>query len=542
MSLYEDRDGCLWIGTSNGISCYDGERFTTFTRADGLPHEIVTAITQTEDGTLWFGTEGGGVCCYDGRVFQTIQMPEEGWNVVYVVHQDRRGRIWFGTLGGLVRYTPHREPPEVVVTEVVADRTYAVGKPAFIEVPTTAGRIGFRFRGRSSTQRASRLVYRYRLKGYEEHWHQTRERWVDYPPLAPGDYAFCVQAVDCDLNYSEVVQVRLTVILDPRIVGLTEALRSSGVSEEFVGRSAALRKVLTQIQEVTPTDLTVLISGETGTGKGLVARAMHGLSARREGPFIQVNCGALPEGLVESELFGHEKGAFTGAISRKLGKVELAEGGTLFLDEIGDLALSAQAKLVQFLEAPIFEHVGGTETLRADVRVIAATNRDLEQMVSEERFREDLYFRLHAFPIRVPPLRERREDIPLLVRYFAERFARHLNRPVPGIDPAAMECLQRYAWPGNVRQLEHLVQRAVLSCKHDTIRVEDVPEVLSKDERSPEKRTFVSLEEHERRYLEEALKATDGVIYGARVAAQLLGMHPEKLRARMKKHGLRRPG
>ncbi|RKY58501.1 MAG: hypothetical protein DRP95_05895, partial [Candidatus Latescibacterota bacterium] len=350
LSLYEDRDGVLWISTTQGVSSYDGKKFRTFTREDGLPHEVVTAITQTDDGKMWFGTEGGGVCCYDGKVLQTIKIPEDPYNVVYAVHQDRTGRIWFGTGGGLVRYSPLEEPPEVAVTEMLADRRYDVSGRDAVEVPTTAGRISFRFRGRSPTQRASGLVYRYRLEGYDDDWRQTNDTQVDYPPLRPGKYLFCVQAVDCDLNYSDVAEVALRVVEDPRIVGLTEALRSSGASNEFVGKSSALREVLSQVYRVAPTELTVLILGETGTGKGLVARAVHGLSTRRGGPFIQINCGAIPEGLVESELFGHERGAFTGAVSKKLGKVELAEGGTLFFDEIGDLALSAQAKLLRLLE------------------------------------------------------------------------------------------------------------------------------------------------------------------------------------------------
>ena len=356
---------------------------------------------------------------------------------------------------------------------------------------------------------------------------------MDYPTLPPGTYCFCVQAVDCDLNYSEVAEIPLMVTPDPRIVGLTEALRSSGVSEEFVGKSAALRRVLTRVQEVARTDLTVLILGETGTGKGLVARAIHGLSARKEGPFIQVNCGALPEGLVESELFGHEKGAFTGAVSRKLGKVELAEGGTLFLDEIGDLAWSAQVKLLRLLEERTFERVGGTETLRADVRVLAATNRELEQMVREGGFRGDLYFRLRAFPVWVPPLRERREDIPLLAAYFLARMASHLSKAVEGFTSEALSALQAYAWPGNVRELEHVVQWTVVVCGGREIGAEEIEVEFGGVGGGMEE--VVSLEEHERRYIRRVLKRTGGKIRGADGAAALLGVPESTLRSRMKR-------
>jgi DNA-binding NtrC family response regulator len=548
LALYEDREGGLWIGTSAGLCRYDGAQFTTFTPAGGLPHEIVTVITQTEDGTLWFGTEGGGVCHYDGQVFQVITIPgEPGLNDIRAIYQDRHRQIWLGTASGLVRYTPKRMPPEVAVTGVIADRTYTAAN--VIEIPTTVGRISVCFRGWSPIERASHLIYRYRLEGYDEEWRQTRERQVDYVSLPPGRYRFAVQAVDSDLNYSGITEVLLTVVPDPRIVGLTEALQASGTPGEFIGTSSALQHVLAQIQMVARTDLTVLILGETGTGKGLIARAIHGLSARQEGPFIPVNCGAIPEGLVESELFGHEKGAFTGAVSRRLGRVELAAGGTLFLDEIGDMPLAAQVKLLQFLEERTFERVGGEKILHADVRVLAATNRDLKRMMVEGRFREDLYFRLQTFPLRVPPLRERHGDILALVQYFVERFARHLNRPVPRITPAVLEHLQAYSWPGNVRELEHLVQRAALLCRDGTIGVEDIAGMLGGERpSSDDDSVFLSpaeqkwrREEQEHRHLEEVLKATGWVIYGPRGAAQRLGLHPEKLRARMKKYGLHRP-
>ena len=539
-ALCEDQEGHLWIGATQGVSRYDGERFVTFTQADGLPDGIVRAIAQTQDSKVWFGSDGGDICCYDGQVFQVIRVPENaGCNTFRTIYQDHAGQIWLGTSGGLVRYTPQQIPPEVLITRVVADRTYEVTET--IEIPTTIGRIGFCFQGKSPVDLTSRLVYRYRLDGYDQDWQQTRATQVDYPQLPPGEYGFCVQAVDTGLNYSEVRKIPISVVSDPRVAGLTEALRVGGGPGEFVGESTALHRVLSQIREVARTNLTVLITGETGTGKGLVARAIHGMSDQRDGPFIPVNCGAIPEGLVESELFGHEKGAFTGAASRKLGKVELAEGGTLFLDEIGDLPLSAQAKLLRFLEDRTFERVGGERTLEVNVRVIAATNRDLERMVSEEGFREDLYYRLHTFVIQVPPLRERREDVPLLVRYFAERFAGHLNRPVPEIDVGAMKHLQRYRWPGNVRELEHQVQRAVLSCRDNIIRVEDMLVGEIQGERSSESGAFLPLEEQEKRHIERALEAAGWVIYGERGAARLLGIHPENLRVRIRKHGLRRP-
>ena len=283
-----------------------------------------------------------------------------------------------------------------------------------------------------------------------------------------------------------------------------------------------------------------------GTGEGvsrydgLAARTVHGLSRRTAGPFIPVNCGAIPEGLVESELFGHEKGAFTGAVSRKLGKIELAEGGTLFLDEIGDLAPEAQAKLLHVLEERTFERVGGTETLRVDVRVIAATNRDLRGMVDAGTFREDLYFRLQEFVVELPPLRQRMEDIPQLASYFMERMAGHLDKEVTDLTPEALAALRAHSWPGNIRELEHTVRRAVIQCRGSVIRAEEIVlELREAEETSPEE--IVPLEEYERRYMRRVLEQTGWVVKGTRGAAALLGLHEGTLRSRMRKLGIKRP-
>jgi len=288
-------------------------------------------------------------------------------------------------------------------------------------------------------------------------------------------------------------------------------------------------------------DLTVLILGETGTGKGLAARTVHELSTRASGPFVQVHCGAIPETLVESELFGHEKGAFTGAISRKLGKVELAKGGTLFLDEIGDMPLESQVKLLELLEERTFERVGGTETLQADVRILAATNRNLQQMVEAGTFRDDLYFRLQVFPVQLPPLRERREDIPLLAIYFMQRMAAHLNKAqVTQLTPQALSVLRAHDWPGNVRELEHAVSRAVVVCPGPAIRAEDIALGWGAVEERPGAE-IIPLAEHERRYIRKVLEQTGWAIKGPRGAATLLGMPSSTLYDRMRKLGIVRP-
>ena len=542
LSLCEDRDGCLWIGTSEGLSSYNGRYFVSFTQANGLPCEIVTAVFQAEDGTLWIGTEGGGICCYDGKVFQVIQVPgDPARNVIRQVHQGRCGRLWFATEGGLIQYSPRQICPEATITEVTADRTYAA--PMEVQFPTTVGRISFSFAGKSPIELASYLVYRYRLHGFDSEWRQTREMQVEYLQLKPGEYTFSVQAVDRDLNYSETAQVKLGVTEDPRIEALNEALRSGGAAKgEFIGESGALKEVKTQIQEVAWTDFTVLVLGETGTGKGLAALAVHELSERKDKPLIHVNCGALPSELVDSELFGHEKGAFTGAVSRRLGRFELADEGTIFLDEIGDLPLESQTRLLRVLQDRCFERVGGTQTIFIDVRVVAATNRDLVQAVREEFFRAELYYRLNVFPIQIPPLRERREDIPLLATYFVQQFAAHLHQMPPRISNESMRLLLAYNWPGNVRELEHTLQRAVILAKEGEIQAEHIGlGPAAADVIGAQDIAILPLEEYERRYLARVLDHTDGVIHGKQGAAVLLGMKPTTLRSRMERLGLQKP-
>ena len=250
---------------------------------------------------------------------------------------------------------------------------------------------------------------------------------------------------------------------------LKEEFASRRGLPEIVGSAPALRQALQAVQRAAASDTTVLLEGESGTGKELFARAVHALSPRRDAPFVAINCAAIPEGLLETELFGHEKGAFTGAAGRKLGKFEVADRGTIFLDEIGDLSLPLQAKVLRALEERTFERVGGTATIRVDVRVVAATNRHLRSAVADKRFREDLYFRLSIFPVTVPPLRERAEDIPLLARHFVERFCREMGKPVMAFAESAGDALRTYPWPGNVRELQNCIERAVILSDGDRI-------------------------------------------------------------------------
>ena len=254
-------------------------------------------------------------------------------------------------------------------------------------------------------------------------------------------------------------------------VYLQDEIRSDQLFEDIVGGSAALRRVLKEIETVAPTGSTVLITGETGSGKELVARAIHQLSERRDGAFVKLNCAAIPTGLLESELFGHERGAFTGAIAQRIGRFELANQGTVFLDEIGEIPLELQPKLLRVLQEREFERLGGTRTLRSDARLIAATNRDLGQLVDQQKFRSDLFYRLNVFPVHVPPLRDRREDIPMLVRHFAQQFARRMKRTIETIPVETMQALSRYDWPGNIRELQNLIERAVILSPGPTLFV-----------------------------------------------------------------------
>src|SRR5215470_6359035 len=274
--------------------------------------------------------------------------------------------------------------------------------------------------------------------------------------------------------------------------------------EQIIGRSAGLRRVLQQVEVVAPTDSGVLIHGETGTGKELIAQAIHNRSGRRDRPLIKVNCAAIPSGLLESELFGHEKGAFTGAIMRKPGRFELADKGTLFLDEVGDIPLELQAKLLRVLQEREFERLGSTRTQKVDVRVIAATHRDLKQMVAEGTFRSDLYYRLHVFPLTIPPLRDRREDIPLIVRHFVDKYCQQMNRHIETISSRTMEVLTNYAWPGNVRELQNFIERAVILSLGTSLRAP--LEELTQEEVYTSQPHLSTLEEMEREHVIRALK------------------------------------
>jgi formate hydrogenlyase transcriptional activator len=346
-------------------------------------------------------------------------------------------------------------------------------------------------------------------------------------------------AVENALAFDEIEALRDQ--LHQEKVYLEEEVRTEQNFGQIVGESAALRRILMQVEAVAPTDSTALILGETGTGKELIARALHDLSPRRDRTFVKLNCAAIPTGLLESELFGHEKGAFTGAIAQKVGRFELAHRGTLFLDEVGDIPPELQPKLLRALQEQEFERLGSTRTVRVDVRLVAATNRDLAQMVADRHFRNDLYYRLNVFPVVLPPLRERREDIPMLARHFVQRFARRMGRRIESIPAPVLDALVHYPWPGNVRELENVVERAVILSPGPSLRIPlgDLRPAATQAQASA--RELITLADAEREHILGALHETGGVVGGPKGAAIRLGMKRSTLQKKMQKLGISRP-
>lgn len=384
---------------------------------------------------------------------------------------------------------------------------------------------------------------------------QQRNRYSDedagFLKEVANQVALAVQNMQ---SYQEIDGLKAR--LEKENVYLREELHAEHNFEEIVGNSPALLKALHAVEQVAPTDSTVLIYGETGTGKELVARAIHSRSSRNGRALVSVNCSAISAGLVESELFGHMKGAFTGALERRIGRFELANGGTIFLDEIGELCLETQVKLLRVLQEHEFEPVGSSHPLRVDVRVIAATNRNLGEAVQAGRFRSDLFYRLNVFPIELPPLRERRSDIPQLVAFCLSQFSKRLGKKIDGVSRESMENLVNYPWPGNIRELHNVIERAIIVSAHPTLRLDrdlmpvaaaakgieapeaDSPEDRQADLKSP--KPFLTLDEVERNHIFAALQHAGGVVDGPKGAAKILNLHPNTLRHRMDKLGIKR--
>jgi two-component system response regulator HydG len=354
---------------------------------------------------------------------------------------------------------------------------------------------------------------------------------------------------DCTCNFEEIDSagliltqaagvIKRAILQEEEILDLQSRLESNAEFGGIVGKDPKMQIVYKLIEDIAPTDATVLIEGESGTGKELVARAIHQLSPRKDKPFVVINCSAYPATLLESELFGHERGAFTGAIRQKLGRFEQADGGTVFLDEIGEIPLSAQIKLLRVLQSWKFERLGGEQTLAVDVRILAATNRNLLQEVKKGQFREDLYYRLNVIPIHMPPLRERSNDIPLLARHFLRRFAKEQGKDVRAISPEVMRMLLDYSWPGNVRELENSIEHATVLAKGSRIEASDLPAMIHSAAAYVKTSQPTSMEEHERRLLQEALEASG---WNKKQAASRLGISRNTLYVKLKKYQITRP-
>ena len=541
-ALYE-HEGTLWVGTASGLFAFDyhSRQVRRFTMDQGeLSVNGILALEADQQGRIWIGTSGGGVLNYDGQTFQCMRLGKSVHvNTVEAILCDSRGRLWFGTRAGLIAYQPNQTPPGLVIRQAMGE--CLLEPPQALSCSESIPEIqihfqGIRFRGGARTMR-----YSHRLVGHAPvaEWSAfTSDNEVSYRDVPAGEFRFEVRALDWDGLLSDIASLDVRVVPD-------EQNKSRALDTSVLGQSEAMTRLGKEVGQVAETDMTVLVLGETGVGKGLLTRMIHDLSQRREQAFIQVNCGALSTGLIESELFGHEKGAFTGAVSHKIGCFERAHGGTLFLDEIGNLPLDAQRTLLHILEEDHLTRVGGGGSIPIDVRVVAATNCDLKKAIQEGTFREDLFYRLNMFPLVLPPLRERREDIPILAAHFVAQFAEELQRPVPSLGDEVIAHLQEHNWPGNVRELEHLIQRAVVVCQGGVIQVEDVQ--LSTEDEGEEVTASVSPVEQgvgdkdEKQQIVEALQATNWLIYGDRGAACLLDMHPERLRSRMRVYGLQRP-
>jgi formate hydrogenlyase transcriptional activator len=400
-------------------------------------------------------------------------------------------------------------------------RAQASGVESVCELPLTTAR-----------RRLGTLVFASRQMGVYS------EADVHYLQLVANQVAV---AVENALAFQEIEALKDKLAKEKAY--LEEEARTEHDFGNIVGESAALRAILKKVETVASTDSTVLLYGETGTGKELVARAIHDLSPRKHRTFVKLNCAAIPTGLLESELFGHEKGAFTGAISQKLGRFELANQGTLFLDEVGDIPVELQPKLLRVLQEQEFERLGSTRTIRVNVRLVAATNRDLGAMVAEGRFRNDLYYRLNVFPLTLPPLRERRDDIPRLVRHFTQRFARRMGRKIETIPSDVMSALVGYPWPGNVRELQNVIERAVILSRGPVLQVPraDLPSSAPQQATASADDASTTLAEAEREHILRTLRETAWVLGGPKGAAMRLGMKRSTLQWKIKKLGISRP-
>ena len=560
--IHRAPDGVMWFGTWGGISRYDGKRFANFTTQDGLAHDFITTIYRDPDDVLWFGTDGGGVCMYDGTAWSSLDSRDGlAGNIVRAIDPAPDGSLWFGTNGGLTRYRRSSIPPQVRIASVKIDGEYTALEG--ISSITVGNHIVIEYSAIDFKTVPQKRQYRCRIieippnpplkKGgtRDSNWRgkpkasvgfdtqavglsrnvskptqpkafgrPTKAAQFEWIPRKAGTYTFQVQTIDRDLNYSKPATLNLTVQPDPVLVSMQTEInhlrREAGEKyhfENIIGRSDGIRQVHALMERAIDSGLTVLIIGETGTGKELVAKAIHYHSSRKDYPLLELNCGAVPKDLVASTLFGHRKGAFTGASEDKMGLFEAASRGTLLLDEIGEMPPDAQVHLLRVLEEHKIQRLGENISRDVDVRIIAMTNRDLFKEVEAGRFREDLYYRVSEFPIHIPPLRERPEDITLL----AEHFLPEIDKELDGFAPDVFEMLQSYAWPGNVRELRNVIRRAAAFVeKGKQIQAYHFPPQITQGESliqaiiSEQIGLSASLNRLQRRLIEDALKKCGG--------------------------------
>jgi len=561
-AIHCDPDGVMWFGSfGGGVSRYDGKTFTNFTRSlatsatDGLASNMVSAIHRDPDGVMWFATDGGGISWYDGMTWTSLDTRDGlAGNSVTSISQDLDGYLWFGTNNGITRYRRNTVPPKAQIVSVTTDETYF--ELDVIPEFTIGTRVTIEYNSIDLKTLPEKRQYRCRIietlkkGGTKGDWCKpTKATSFDYTFDKPGDYTFEVQAIDRDLNYSEPATVNLTIQPDFRLVALQTEVnhlrREVGRKYHFsniIGRAAEIKRMYALMEKAIDSGLTALITGETGTGKELVAKAIHHNSPRKNKPLIERNCGALPKDLVASELFGHRKGAFTGAHEDKIGLFEIASGGTVLLDEIGEMPEEAQVHLLRVLQERKVQRIGENQLRDVDVRVIAVTNRDLEAEMKAGHFRDDLYFRLSVFPIHVPPLRERVDDIPLLAEHFLQKACGQQQKDLDGFAPDIMDMLMSYPWPGNVRELEHEIYRAVALVEED-LRIQTYhfsprvtrEESLIHDVLSERTGYRESLDRFSRRLVEEALQECNS---NRTQTARRLGIDRSNLRALMKRLGI----
>jgi len=459
---------------------------------------------------------------YNRLAYETIEQARDG-----IFWLDKNGNIQMANMAACdtLKYT-RTELLKMNISEIDIDVPPEKYKNVW-EITKTKGRYIFEARHK----RKDNVVYPVEILCY-------------YTYLNPEEEYLCAffrnisekKEIEANLRKTLEELSALKKKLEDENIYLREEIKLNYDFTNIIGESNGLKKVLAQVEQVADTKATVLILGETGTGKELIARAIHNYSSRKRKPFIHVNCASLPQSLIESELFGYEKGAFTGANIRKIGRFELADGGTIFLDEIAELPLELQPKLLKILQDNEFERLGSTETTKVDIRIIAATNKNLEELVAKGLFREDLFYRLNVFPIEIPPLRERKEDIPLLVKYFVEKFSKAMGKKFDRISQKSMQYLVNYPWPGNVRELKNIIERTTIISKGNKLEIDNC--FLKNTSRS---KNVTNLFEVEKQHIINILESTSWKVSGRGGAAELLGLKPTTLEARMKKMNIKRP-